>query len=61
MSRGPHRFKQNDVERAIRAARAAKTPMAVDILPNGTIRLLPTQPLALNDPSDSEGDNPWDQ
>jgi hypothetical protein len=44
MSRRPARCTQADIKRAIKAAEAAGAHMAVDILPDGTIRLTPTTP-----------------
>lgn len=41
MSRTPARFKQADVQRAIRAAKKTGVDMVVDILLDGTIRLVP--------------------
>jgi hypothetical protein len=41
MSRRPARFTQADIARAINAAKKADVQMAVEILPNGTIRLVP--------------------
>ena len=42
MSRRPARCTQADIGRAIRAAAKAGAQMAVEILPDGTIRLTPT-------------------
>lgn len=41
MPRRPSRFTQSDVARAIRAAQQVGEPMAVEIAPDGTIRLIP--------------------
>lgn len=41
MSRRPARVTQADIRRAIAAAKQAGANMAVDILPDGTIRLVP--------------------
>ena len=41
MSRTPARVTQADVARALRAARQVGVSVCVDILPDGTIRLLP--------------------
>lgn len=41
MSRTPARFTQADVQRAIRAVKASGETMAVEIRPDGTIRLVP--------------------
>jgi hypothetical protein len=42
MSKGPAKFKQSDVARAIRAIVQTGAPMAVEISPDGTIRLVPS-------------------
>jgi hypothetical protein len=44
MSRTPARCSQADIARAIRAVSAAGVPMAIEILPDGTIRLTPCAP-----------------
>jgi hypothetical protein len=41
MSRRPARCTQADIRRAIEAAKQAGASMAVEILPDGTIRLMP--------------------
>lgn len=41
MSNRPARATQADINRAVKAAAAATIPMAVEILPDGTIRLTP--------------------
>jgi hypothetical protein len=41
MSRRPARFTQADISRAIRAIQASGAPMAVEIVPDGTIRIIP--------------------
>lgn len=41
MSRAPARVTQADIARALRAVAATGVPMAVEILPDGTIRLVP--------------------
>jgi hypothetical protein len=41
MSRRPSRCTEADLKRALRAAKAAGTDVAVEVLPNGTIRLVP--------------------
>ena len=41
MPRTAARVTQADIARAIRAAQQAGAPMAIDILPDGTIRLIP--------------------
>lgn len=43
MPRTSARVTQADIARAIRAAQQVGAPMAVDILPDGTIRLMPVQ------------------
>jgi len=43
MSRRPARCTQADIRRAIRAAEQAGAKMAVEISPDGTIRLIPAQ------------------
>ena len=49
MSRRPARFTQADVVRAIKAAEQAAKPMAIDILPDGTIRLTPAAGVSSRD------------
>lgn len=41
MSRRPARFTQSDVARALKGAEQAGVKMAVEISPDGTIRLVP--------------------
>jgi hypothetical protein len=41
MSNRPARATQADINRAVRAAAAAPCPMAVEIAPDGTIRIIP--------------------
>jgi hypothetical protein len=60
MTRRPARATKTDIRRAVQAAQAAGVAMAVDILPDGTIRLLPAQPVPLPKAGESKGDNPWD-
>ena len=43
MSRTPARVTQADIARALRAIKQTDVPMAVEILPDGTIRLVPYQ------------------
>lgn len=43
MTRRPARFTQADLDRALKAAERAGPDVAVDILPDGTIRLSRTQ------------------
>ena len=42
--RRPTRVTEAEIGRAIRAAKKANVAMAVEIAPDGTIRLLPVQP-----------------
>lgn len=44
MARGRLRFRQADIERALKAAARVGAPMAVEIDPDGTIRLTPSHP-----------------
>jgi hypothetical protein len=44
MSHGPFLFRQNDVARAFRAAKAAGVTARVDIAPDGTISITPQLP-----------------
>lgn len=44
MARGRLRFRQSDVERALKAAARVGSPMALEITPDGTIRLTPAEP-----------------
>lgn len=64
MSRAPLRFRQSDLMRAMRAAQRLGNNWGVDILKDGTIRVVPAQPIpagkTLNGSPDQEGDNPWD-
>jgi hypothetical protein len=62
MSRRPARCTEADIKRALKAALSANPPMAVEILPNGTIRIVPFEG-ALHRPSDcanEEAGNSWD-
>jgi hypothetical protein len=43
MARGRLRFRQTDVVRALKAVRSVGQPMAVEIAPDGTIRLIPAE------------------
>jgi hypothetical protein len=55
--RGPARFREKDVARAIRGARAAKIPIAaVRIEPDGSILVIPGTPPAVA----TSAPNPWD-
>jgi hypothetical protein len=44
MSRRAARCTQADIARALRAAKQENSPVAVEITPDGTIRLVPVQP-----------------
>lgn len=44
MSRGRLKFRQADVARALRAIKQAGAAMALEITPDGTIRLTPAEP-----------------
>lgn len=44
MARGRLRFRQADVERALKAVARVGVTMAVEIVPDGTIRLTPASP-----------------
>jgi hypothetical protein len=63
MSRRPLRFKESDLRRALRAVQKSGAHMAVEISPDGTIRMVPAQPgtfgKALKDEDDTLGDSPW--
>lgn len=48
MSRRPSRCTQADIRRALEAAKASGECLAVEILPDGTIRLRPTEKLVGN-------------
>lgn len=43
MSRAPLRFTEADLRRAVKAAGSASLPMAAEILPDGTIRMVPIE------------------
>ncbi len=62
MSRGPHAFKQRDVTRAIKGARAAGMPVGKVLIDrSGNIQIIPQgEPEAVVQPSGAEGDNEWD-
>jgi hypothetical protein len=52
MARGPNKFKQRDVTRALRGARAAGIEARLEIEPNGKMILIPvggTQPVPVDD------------
>lgn len=44
MARGRLRFRQADIERALKAVARVGALVAVEIAPDGTIRLTPSQP-----------------
>ena len=46
MPKGPVKFKQSDVARAIRAVMQTGAPFGVEITPDGTIRLMPATNVA---------------
>jgi hypothetical protein len=52
MSRRPARVTQAEISRALRAAAKVSSNMAVEILPDGTIRLTPALP---DDPESPKG------
>ena len=51
MSRRPARFTQADVARAIRAVKQTGSSMAVEVAPDGTIRLVPVDISKLGEPT----------
>lgn len=59
MSRRPARVTQADIGRAIKAAAKAGPHMAVEILPDGVIRIAPWAPKRQE--SGNDGENPWDK
>lgn len=65
MSRTPLRFKEKDLLRVMRAAQKAGGGWGVDILTDGTIRLLPTCVFdavksSQVPPEERDLTNPWD-
>jgi hypothetical protein len=56
MSRRPPRFQQADITRALRAAQQVSGNWAVEIEPNGTIRIVPADPLAKQEPKQGSTD-----
>ena len=57
-ARRPCRFKQRDVARAFKAAKAAGVEVArVDLAPNGTISVIPADPQNPQNPSNNEWDD----
>jgi hypothetical protein len=61
VSRGPLRFKECDLRRAIRAAGKEGGGMTVDILPSGVIRLVPVSAGGLQNQGKDGEANPWDE
>jgi hypothetical protein len=58
--RGPARFREKDVVRVIRAARKANIEIAaVDIMPDGSIRVIPGTPETVRQSPEPEP-NDWD-
>ena len=55
--RGPARFKQKDVERALKAAMRLNYPAGVRIAPDGSITVIPVTP----EPVQLSNPNPWDE
>jgi hypothetical protein len=62
MSHAPSLFRQNDIARAFRAARAAGVTARVDIAPDGTIRISELTPQAVEAPKPAPpaGLRSWD-
>jgi len=65
MSRAPLRFKEKDLLRTLRAAQKAGGGWGVDILTDGTIRLLPACVFGAvkssqDMPEERDTANPWD-
>jgi hypothetical protein len=58
VSRRPARFTQADIARAIRAVRQAGAGMAVEVLPNGIIRISPQESGISPDSPPVEPDKP---
>jgi hypothetical protein len=56
MSRRPARFTQADFFRAVRAVQRAGGGMAVEVLPDGTIRAVPASDLAVPPSKDASFD-----
>jgi hypothetical protein len=54
--RGPARFKQSDIARALRAAKQAGAPVEVEIALDGTIRLIPIE---INRPKEPKSWKPY--
>lgn len=59
MTRRPARATQAEMTRAYRAAQKLGPHVAVDFLPDGTIRLLQATPQTRE--SGEHGKNPWDE
>jgi hypothetical protein len=59
--RGPARFKEGDIVKAIKAARKAKVEIAViEIKPDGSILIIPGTPQTIARPNPFDGPNPLD-
>jgi hypothetical protein len=59
MSRGRYRFKQSDLDRAVRVAEKRGTGWGVEVLLDGTIRLSPVRPASESGQNPKEfGDRP---
>lgn len=54
MSRRPARFTEADLRRALKAAKKYGDNLAVDVLPDGTIRIAPVPPQDGQSPAPSE-------
>jgi hypothetical protein len=62
MSRGPHKFKQRDLTRAIRAAAAAGVPFSsVKIATDGSIVVMMGEPAPATPAHDAPKANSWDR
>jgi hypothetical protein len=58
MSRGPQRFRESEMRRAIKAARSAGIEIArIEVGPDGRVSLVPGKVDEVND----DGFNPWDK
>lgn len=65
MARAPLRFRESDVTRAIRAVKKAGVSWGLEILTNGTIRLVPASTVAevkssTGGSEERDTENPWD-
>jgi hypothetical protein len=61
MSHAPSTFRQNDIARAFRAARAAGITARIDIAKDGTIRIYQLPQEAVEGPKPSPETNEWDR